>query len=452
MFLDQRESTLNQLKVPNYTASERQERFHITTADEALYGGAAGGGKTAALVAEAITIALEYPGIPVDIFRRTIPELKGTIIPEIYRQCGEYIERGFMTFHGQDRKFVLSNKSTINLNYCDTDNDIYRYQGREIPCLFIDELTQFPQPWFEYLKTRNRTSNPDWPVIVRAATNPGGVGHGWVKNYFIDEAPAESIYTDPKTQLTRTFIPAKVSDHPIEKFKKDYTQKLQGITDNQLRQALLDGDWDVFAGQVFKEWRRDDHVVDPFSIPDHWLKWTGYDHGYNSWAAQLWFAKDPQEDRTYIYRELYLTEHTVDKIAEQILMLDSHDSISLRWADPSIWKGAGNQNTGETTAEMFRKAGINFQPANNDRLAGKAAWHDALSPHKDGKPKLQIFSSCTELIRTLPSLPYDLHRVEDVDTKAEDHLYDAGRYALVNPRKEPPKQGKPRPQRLKMHI
>lgn len=425
-----------QTKVPDYTASERQTLFHTTTADEALYGGAAGGGKTAALVAEAVTVALEYPGIPINIFRRTIPELKNTIMPEVYKQCADYIKAGNMTYHGQDRKFILANGSTINLDYCDTDNDIYRYQGTEMPALFIDELTQFPQPWFEYLKTRNRTSNPNWPVIVRAATNPGGIGHGWVKNYFIDEAPAESIYTDQRTKLTRVFIPAKVSDHPIEKFRDDYTKKLQGITDGQLRQALLDGDWDVFAGQVFKEWNRDSHVVEPFSIPNHWQKWFSYDHGYNSFAAGLWFARDPLEDRIYIYRELYLTENTVKDISSKIKMLDTSDDISIRWADPAIWKGAGNQNTGDTVAQMFATEGIIFQPANNDRIAGKNAWHDALSPHKDGKPKLQIFSSCINLIRTLPSLPYDLHRVEDVDTKTEDHLYDAGRYGLVNNVKE----------------
>ena len=425
---------MNQIKVPNYTASERQTLFHTTLADEALYGGAAGGGKTAALVAEAVTLALEYPGIPVDIFRRTIPELKGTIIPEIYRQCGQYIEAGHMTYQGQDRKFLLANGSTINLNYCDTDNDIYRYQGREMPVIMVDELTQFPQAWFEYLKTRNRTSNPDWPVIIRACTNPGGVGHGWVKNYFIDIAPAEQMYVDKETGLTRIFVPARVDDHPIAKFKEDYRRKLQAIDDQQLRRALLEGDWDVFAGQVFKEFRREKHVVEPFSIPDHWTKWFAYDHGYNSYAAGLWFAKDPQEDRTYIYREVYLTETTVKDIAARIKMLDNYENVGLRYADPAIWKGAGNQNTGETVAQMFTTEGVHFQPANNDRLAGKNAWHEALSPHKDGKPKLQIFSSCVDLIRTLPSLPYDLHRVEDVDTKAEDHLYDAGRYGLVNQR------------------
>jgi phage terminase large subunit len=443
---------MSTIKVPNYTASERQTLFHTTLADEALYGGAAGGGKTAALVAEAVTIALEYPGIPVDIFRRTIPELKGTIIPEIYRQCGQYIEAGGMTYHGQDRKFLLKNGSSINLNYCDTDNDIYRYQGREIPILMIDELTQFPQAWFEYLKTRNRTSNPDWPVVVRACTNPGGIGHGWVKTYFIDSSPAEQINIDQETGLSRVFIPARVDDHPLQKFKEDYKKKLQAITDNQLRRALLEGDWDVFAGQVFKEFRREKHVVDPFTIPEHWQKWFGYDHGYNTWAAGLWFARDPAEDRVYIYRELYLTQTTVKEISSNIKLFDSNENINIRFADPAIWKGAGNQNTGETVAEMFSTEGIYFQPANNDRLAGKAAWHDMLSPHTDGKPKLQIFSSCVNLIRTLPSLPYDLHRVEDVDTKAEDHLYDAGRYALLNPRKDPPKSNRVRPARLKFHV
>ena len=441
-----------QIQIPKYDASERQTLFHTTIADEALYGGAAGGGKTAALVAEAVTLALEYPGIPIDIFRRTIPELKGTIIPEIYRQCGEYIEAGHMTYHGQDRKFVLANGSTINLNYCDTDNDIYRYQGREIPVLMIDELTQFPQAWFEYLKTRNRTSNPEWPVIVRACTNPGGVGHGWVKNYFIDSAPAEQIYTDEDTKLNRVFIPAKVDDHPLAKFKEDYKKKLQGITDQQLRRALLDGDWDVFAGQVFREFRRDKHVVDPFTIPDHWQKWFSYDHGYNSFAAGLWFARDPMEDRIYVYRELYVTEMTVKTIAQNIKMLDQYEQVMVRYADPAIWKGAGNQNTGETVAQMFLKEGISFQPANNDRIAGKNAWHDVLSPHKDGKPKLQMFSSCVNLIRTLPSLPYDLHKVEDVDTKAEDHLYDAGRYGLLNQKKAPPKSSRPKPKRTRFHV
>lgn len=425
---------MKKVKVPNYTASPRQTLFHTAATDEALYGGAAGGGKTAALVAEAVTLCLEHPGLPVDIFRRTIPELKSTILPEVYRQCGDYIDAGYMTWHGQDRYFKFSNGSTVNLNYCDTPADVYRYQGREMPVILFDELTQFPQDWYEYLKTRNRTSNHNWPVRIRAATNPGGVGHGWVKNYFIDTAPAEQIYTDRETGLTRIFIPAKVDDHPSKIFREQYKTKLQAISDDALRRALLDGDWDQFAGQVFTEWRRDKHVVKPFEIPDYWPRWLGYDHGYNTHAAVLWFTKDQQTNRMYIYRELYLSLTGVSQIAQLIKQVEGNETVLPRFADPAIWKGAGNQNTGETVAEMFQKEGTIFTPANNDRLAGKQAWHDALSIAPDGLPKLQVFENCTELIRTLPSLPYDKNRVEDVDTRAEDHPYDAGRYALLGQR------------------
>lgn len=422
------------IKVPNYSASERQTMFHTSKADEKLYGGAAGGGKTAAIVAEGITLALEYPGIPINFFRRTIPELKSTILPEIHKQCAAYIKAGHMSWHGLDRQFRLANGSTLNLNYCDTDADVYRYQGTEMPVILIDELTQFPQAWVEYLKTRNRTSNPSWPIIFAAGTNPGGVGHGWVKNRFIDPTAPETLYTDPESGETRIYIPAKVDDHPIEKFRDDYKKKLNAISDVDLRRALRDGDWDVFAGQVFTEFSREKHVVEPFSIPDHWIRWFSYDHGYNTFAAGLWFAQDPTTERKYVYRELYETTTGVSELARLIKQLSGRERVVPNLADPAIWKGAGDQNTGKSVAEMFGAEGISFTPANNDRLAGKAAVHEALSIAPDGLPHLQIFSNCVNLIRTLPSLPYDKFRVEDVDTKAEDHPYDALRYGLMSQR------------------
>lgn len=441
----------NKIRVPDYEASPRQTLFHTTRVDDRLYGGAAGGGKTAAIVAEGVTLALEYPGIPINFFRRTIPELKSTIQPEIYKQCAAYINAGHMTWHGQDRQFRLANDSTLNLNYCDTDADVYRYQGTEMPVILIDELTQFPQSWIEYLKTRNRTSNPEWPVIFGAGTNPGGVGHGWVKNRYIDVAPPETVYTDQETGETRIYIPAKVADHPLEKFRTDYKKKLDTISDVDLRRALRDGDWDVFAGQVFTEWARSKgdkpwHVIEPFSIPDHWIRWFSYDHGYNTHAAGLWFTQDPQTQRKYVYRELYETTTGVSQLSSLIKRLEgTAEKPAPRLADPAIWKGAGDQNTGKSVAEMFSAEGISFTPANNDRLAGKAAVHEALSTMPDGLPHLQVFANCVNLIRTLPSLPYDKHRVEDVDTKAEDHPYDALRYGLMSQRSvTTPKAYKPK--------
>lgn len=427
------------IKIPDYTASERQAVFHKAVADEKLYGGAAGGGKTAALVAESVTLALEYPGIPINLFRRTIPELNKTIKAEIVKQCYNYIKAGHMEWRGssngehEGRSYVFDNGSTITLNYLDSEADMYRYQGAEMPVIGIDELTQFPMPWVEYLLTRNRTSNPNWPVLFMAGTNPGGIGHGWVKARYIDSAPPEvikDVMLPDGTTKTTVFIPAKLDDHPDERFKKDYNKVLQGISDPQLRRALRYGDWDVFAGQVFSEFRRDLHVIDPIDIQPHWQRWRAMDYGNKN--TVLWFAQDPMTERIYVYRE-YRTEEFVDipTKAKIIKQLEAGERISYGLADPAIWNGQGDHNTGKSIAQMFMDEGVQWIPANNDRKAGLALVHDKLGYAKDGIPKMQIFSTCTSLIRTLPSLPYDKYKVDDVDTKADDHDYDTLRYGLM---------------------
>lgn len=427
------------VKVPDYTASDRQTKFHTSEAFETMYGGAAGGGKTAAIVAEAVTYALEYPKARIYIFRKTIPELKQSVVPEIYKQCADYINysKG-MTYNSQDRVFNFQNGSIIQLAYLETPQDMFRYQSAEIHLLMLDELTHFTQEEYEYLKTRVRSTG-NHPLRVMSATNPGNIGHAWVKQYFIDITTPETIYTDENGN-TRQFIPAKVSDHPIEAFRDTYTRQLSSLSNPDLKRALLLGDWDIFAGQAFNEWKRQTedgkpwHVIDPFSIPLHWVRWFAYDYGYNSFAAGLWLTRDPQSGRIYCYREFYAHEMAVSKQAELITMNDSAESVRLRLADPSIWKQHGNVETGENIAAIFEKARLIFQPANNDRIAGKNAIHEMLAPAPDGIPKLQIFSSCTNFIRTFPALPMDMNRPEDIDTRAEDHLYDCLRYGIINQR------------------
>lgn len=422
------------IKVPDYTPSERQTLFHTSTAFETLYGGAAGGGKTAAIVAEALTYALENKGARVYMFRKTLPEIEQSITPEFHKQAHAYIEAGHMKFNGKRNEWTLTNGSIIRYAYLQNAKDKYKYQSAEMHLLIIDELTHFAYDEYEYLRTRVRGVN-SFKKKIMAATNPGGIGHGWVKSLFIDPSPLGERIIEEEIEghkYTRQFIPAKVSDHPDAQFRQDYERVLGAIKDPSLRKALKDGDWNVFAGQVFKEWRSERHTLEPFAVPEHWQRWTGYDHGYNTQAAMVWFTRDPQEDRTYIYREMYVSQMGVSEIANTIRLMEQGENISVRMADPAIWKGAGNQNTGETVAKLFEKEGIHFTPANNDRIAGKQQVHGALSIAPDGKPKLRVFSNCTELIRTLPDLPYDQHRVEDVDTKAEDHLYDAMRYGLMS--------------------
>jgi hypothetical protein len=339
-----------------------------------------------------------------------------------------------MEWKGQDRMFQLTNGSTISLNYLDNDNDIYRYQGAEMPIIGVDELTQFPQAWIEYLLTRNRTANPDWPVMFFAGTNPGGVGHGWVKTRFIDPVPPETINTvklEEGETVTRVFIPAKVDDHPIKKFRDDYKRKLSAISDPQLRRALRDGDWDVFAGQVFKEFRRDIHVIDPITIPAHWQRWRAMDHGNHNSVG--WFSRDPNLERIYMYREYHIDEYKkISEKAQTIKQLEAGENISYGLADPSIWaSGQGDHATGRSIAELYQDEGVTWMPANNDRMAGLNNVHEHLGIAKDGLPRLQFFSTCVSTIRTLPSLPYDKTKVDDVDTNADDHDYDMLRYGLM---------------------
>lgn len=428
-----------QIRVPEYTPSDRQVKFHTSEAFETLYGGAAGGGKTAAIVAEAITYGLKWPKSRIYVFRKTIPELKQSVVPEIYKQCADFINIGKgMTYNAQDRVFTMTNGSIIQLAYLETTADMYRYQSAEIHMLLIDELTHFTMEEYEFLKTRVRTAG-DQPLKVMCATNPGNIGHAWVKSYFIDIAQPETIYSD-KNGNTRQFIPAKVSDHPDARFRDTYTRQLSSLSDPNLRKAYLDGDWDIFAGQAFEEWRRETeegkpwHVITPFAIPKHWTKWFAYDWGYNTYAAGVWIAKDPSTNRMYLYREFYEHALSASKQAERILMYSSDEQITMYLADPSLWKHIGNADTGETVAAIFERANLVFQPANNDRKAGKNAIHEALQPQADGIPGLQVFSSCVNFLRTFPNLPVDINKPEDIDTRAEDHLYDALRYGLMNQR------------------
>ncbi len=429
-----------EVKVPDYTASERQTAFHTTVADEKLYGGAAGGGKTAALVAESITLALEYPGIPINLFRRTIPDLNKTIKREIVKQAGAYLKGGGMRWRGtsdgehEGRSYIFRNGSSIILNYLDNESDLDHYQGAEMPVIGVDELTQFPMSWIDYLVTRNRTDRDDWPVMFMGGTNPGGIGHGWVKKRFIDHKPWGEVFnvTLPDgTIKTRVFIPAKLDDHPNERFKLDYNKQLQSIEDPNLRKALRNGDWNTFAGQVFTEFDYHVHVIDPFSIPTHWQRWRAMDHGNNNSVG--WFAQDPATERIYMYREYREKEYKeIGEKARNIKQFEAGEKVSYGLADPSIWAdGQGDHTTGKSIARLYSDEGVSWMPANNDRKAGLEVVHSKLAIQKDGKPGIQFFSTCASTITTVPDLPYDKIKVDDVDTKADDHDYDMLRYGLM---------------------
>lgn len=448
---------IQKIRLPDYHPGERQVKFHTSTSFETLYGGAAGGGKTAALCAEAITSAIELENVHVYIFRRTLKELQQSVYNEIMAQIARYQNlpgekkalladgrRLTISYNSQKSIFNFSNGSFIQLAYLDSVADRYNYQSAEIHVLLIDELTHFLEDDYEYLKTRLRSAQ--YPRCrVMACTNPGNVGHGWVKNRFIKSKDTkrqlipEKPYVDPENGLSRVFIPAKVTDHPSQAFKDSYLQVLNAIQDEQLRAALRDGDWDVFEGQVYTEWDKNAHILQtplPRDFLDTCHKYIGFDWGYNDYASAVWLAVAPESadgvKHIYAYREIYDRQKTPTWWAEQIATIIKDEPVEYMILPHDCFSHLGGN---QTIARTFSDADIPHMRADSMTHAAKmhrqALLHQLLETSPDGTPYLQITKNCENLIRTLPDLPYSDTKPEEISDRSEDHAYDSLTYGLM---------------------
>lgn len=437
----------------NYAPSPKQQMFHATPANEVLYGGAAGGGKTKALIMDALFRCLTFPGTTACIFRRTYQELEDTDIKEALASYPKSIA----VYNAGRHEFKLKNGSMILFRHCENPADRFNYSGIEIQFLYFDELTSFEQVIYDFMKTRLRAKRTLGVVpIVRSASNPGNIGHGWVKKMFVDAGPYMSIQEQKiwsealhKHKVIRTqYIPALATENPY--ITEDYIFELEQKPE-ALRNALLNGDWDAFEGQVFTEFvnapehyrdRLWTHVIEPFEIPAWWPRYMSFDHGYSKPFSVGWWAIDP-EGRAYRYREWYGCkprqanvglELSPLEIAQGILdreVEETRDNIRIeRVCDPACF----DKSRGDSVADQMRPSathpGVIFSPGDNSRLAGKMQVHERLRFSPDGRPMMYIFSTCEDWLRTVPTLPYSPTKKEDVDTNAEDHAYDEMRYFL----------------------
>jgi hypothetical protein len=317
-------------------------------------------------------------------------------------------------------------------------DDPAKYKSAEFALIAVDELTRNTRETFDLLRSRLR-----WPGVERvrfiAGTNPGEIGHRWVKALWIDrEYPPE--LAGQAEQFA--FVKALPDDNPH--LPASYWEGLETLPPG-LARALRWGDWDIFEGQVFSEWRAELHVIEPQVIPSSWRRTRAIDWGYAKPMACLWLARDPDTGRVVVYRELYQAGLSDAEQAEEIRRLTRGDEhISVTYADPSMWTARAMEQQTESTADVYARHGVQLTRADNDRMTGKRRVHDALALMADGKPGLQVFSTCANLIGTLPALPYDKVRVEDVDSDAEDHAYDSLRYGLM-PAPTGPRKGADRP-------
>lgn len=417
----------------DYTAQPKQLLFHFAEGGEVLYGGAAGGGKSYSIVWDAVNFCMTHNKVRTAIFRRTYPELEKSIIFDFLSNVPDK----FYRYNKQDHKVTFKDtKSTLEFNHCQYEGDVFKFQSAQYQRLYFDELTHFTEFQYKYLRSRLRTpQHPDIMPQLKSASNPGGVGHLWVYERFVqDSIPnqvMERVDEETGTKYTIQFIPSKVYDNKILMDNDPaYVNNLMLLPADE-RKALLEGDWDSFKGQYFKEWKRDVHTVAPFTIPSGWKKFRAFDWGYTNPFCMLWIAMD-EDGNMYVYRELYGTQMTVDKLSIEIKRLtDKKEEIQYTIADPSLWS-ISQFEKGESIAMQFIANKVPMMKADNDRMSGAQNVHQYLQIDKvTQKPKMFIFETCYNLIRTLPKLVHDDKRPEDVNTQGEDHAYDALRYGLM---------------------
>ncbi len=451
------ETTKKVEPVTLWSPQERQRLFQARDEYEVLYGGAAGGGKSDALLTEALR-QVRIPHYRTILFRKTYPQLA-----ELIDRSRQLYPAAFpgARFLKTERTWVFPSGAQIAFGAMQHPEDRFQYQGRRFDFIGFDELTHFTWEEYSYLFSRNRPGGPGTRVYIRATANPGGIGHGWVKARFLTPAPpmtpiVEELTVDtpdgPRTmQRSRIFIPATVFDNP-ELLRRDpnYLASLAMLPEAE-RRSLLYGSWDAFDGQVFREWRNDPkhyedglwtHVVSPFRIPRHWRIWRGFDFGYARPFSVGWYTAD-ERGKLYRIREYYGctgrpnqgVQMDAVSIAAEIRRIEAEDP-NLRGrdiigvADPSIF----DESRGASIANLMSQHPnyVLWHKGDNHRLAGKMQLHYRLAFDTDGDCRFQVFDTCRHFIRTIPSLCYDQRNVEDVDTTQEDHIYDECRYVLMD--------------------
>ena len=445
----------------------RQGTALNTEANEVLYGGAAGGGKSHLMRVAAIIWCAAIGGLQVYLFRRIRDDLVKNHMegPKGFRSIlAPWVLCGFVKIVEDEIRFW--NGSKIYLCHCKDEKDIYKYQGAEIHVLLIDELTHFTEAMYRFLRNRLRMVGLEVPKQyagmfprILAGANPGNIGHLWVKATWIDSAePYEQRRMEPSEGgMLREFVPARLEDNPsMASDDPDYENRLEGLGSKQLVQAMRWGDWDIIEGAYFDCWDKNRHVVQPFEIPKDWTRFASMDWGSAKPFSVGWWGVVSDQikvmnhmDQPLIlprgclvrYREWYgakapnegLKLHA-EQVGKGIKERENGERMSYRVIDPAAFTEDG----GHSIADRMRKetkGKVHFKRADNSRVSGRGpmgGWDQMRARFvgdDDGNPLVVTFTTCHDSIRTIPALQHDKNRPEDVDTDGEDHAGDEWRYA-----------------------
>ncbi len=425
---------------------EHSEATHIG------FGGARGGSKSHTGRQVMLNRRLKYPRTDGLVIRRTFKEVYKNCIAPMFRQWPQTRQWYRQSSEGYPT-LTLPNGSKLIYGYAEHKEDIYDFQGDEFADILVEEATHFNEEELRFLDTCNRWTASDIVCKTLWTMNPGNVGHDFVKRVMHDavyqenEDPGDYKFLQAfgwdnvewsrkalaQDGLTQREYYAWSDEQRFQYFvtRSDYGKKLWALPEQE-RAAHLYGDWDSFVGQFFREFSKRMHVVKPFTIPSYWERFTSFDWGFTSPACQLWHAVSP-EGQVITYREMYVSGKDTPWLAQRSVALNGDDHIRYKVGDPSCW----DASRGPSIAEVMANNGWAMVAAENDRVNGWARVREYLSSEESDSgqlirpPKWQVFETCRNLARTLPSLIHDEHDPEDCDTDGEDHAPDALRYGLM---------------------
>lgn len=415
----------------------KQIEFFKAREKYVAYGGARGGGKSWAARIKAVLLALNNPGIQILLLRRTLNELRENHTTPLQKLLRTKQPDRVANYKDQEKVFEFENTSRIKLGYCDNENDVLQYQGQAYDVIFMEEATQFTEFQFQCLTESNRSSglclSPFRPRMYFTC-NPGGVGHGWVKRLFIDKD-----YQGKERPEDYRFIQSLVYENEyLMENDPDYVRTLENLPEDR-RKAMLYGDWDIFEGQYFGEFRRDIHVIEPFEIPETWDRYISFDYGLDMFAV-LFHAVDTQGN-DYVYKEIHESNLIISDAAKKLKEHKEYKNARYIYAPPDLWNR--RNDTGKSAAEIFYENGIELTKCSADRVDGWYSVKEWIKPYTTQDEQtgeeiktsnLKIFSNCLNLIRCLPAVQHDDKNPNDVATEPHEltHITDALRYFCVS--------------------
>jgi len=441
----------------NLTPKQHRMLYELGAVDEIMWGGEAGGGKSEGMLMFALRRRIECPGSAGLMMRRTFPDLDRSLIRKSQKYYAPYAK-----WSEAKRKWVFKNGSIQEFGYCESDKDVYQYQSAEYDDICIDEVTQWTEFMYLYMMSRLRSTTGNYKTLMRSSTNPGGIGHLWVKGRFVDVARDKVFEHFDEilgTHKTRFFLPAGLDDNTLmtQEQKLEYKSWLNQLPEDQ-KEMLMKGNWDFVIGAAFSELKRDVHGYDPEKYPvPPWAKiFMSYDFGFGAPFSIGWWWVD-YDGRMWRFAEWYGWTGKANKglrmsptvVGQKIHEIEAKMGIKGRvgqriaghdiFAKTPDVKGGGQ---GPSVAELFSVQNIFFTQGDPDRAQGKMQVHERFKvPENYDKknaltfPMMMVSSKCENWWRTVPILStgdWGTPQFDDIEDKQEDHSYDETKIACMS--------------------